>query len=59
VRYQALQDVDGSWQVIDTVTGLPAASNGRDLVKLLKRDAKELAEELESCERQGGASPLL
>ncbi|MGZ2385096.1 hypothetical protein ACVIDN_006520 [Rhizobium brockwellii] len=44
---------------MDTLTGLPAATNGKDLVQLRKRDADEIAEELNSCERRGTASPLL
>jgi hypothetical protein len=59
MRYQAQQADHGLWAVMDMSTGLPASSNGRDLVELARRDAEELAEELESCERNGEASPLL
>jgi hypothetical protein len=44
---------------MDTSTGLPASSNGRDFVELGKKDAEELAEELESCDRNGEVSPLI
>jgi hypothetical protein len=57
-RYRVEPD-GGSWTVMDTLTGLPAATNGKDLVQLRKRDADEIAEELNGCERRGTASPLL
>ena len=48
-----------SWSVIDTLSGLPAASNGRDFVGLRKSDAKDIADELNRCESEGADSPLL
>ncbi|MCH4547493.1 MULTISPECIES: hypothetical protein [Rhizobium] len=45
--------------IVDTFTDLPAASDGRDLVKLRKDDATEMAAELNRCEVEGSASPLV
>ena len=45
--------------VADSFTDLPAASNGRELVKLRKDDAKYIAAELNRCDSEGSASPLL
>jgi hypothetical protein len=57
-RYQA-QEYDGTWQIIDSVTNLPAASAGRDFVKLCKSDAVDIATELNRCEAEGTTSPLI
>jgi hypothetical protein len=57
-RYQA-QRLEETWRVIDRMTDLPAASNGRDLEELSKEDALEIAAELNRCEAAGSASPLL
>jgi hypothetical protein len=57
-RYQALE-FDGTWQVIDRMTGLPAASAGRDFVELCTEDALEIAAELNRCEAEGSPSPLI
>lgn len=58
-RYQVTGDGSAKWQVLDSITGLPAATNGRDLVQLDKRDAEDLADELNDCEGKGRPSPLL
>jgi hypothetical protein len=58
-RYEVAADVDDTWQVIDTMTHLPAASNGREFVRLGKQDAEDLADELNTCEAEGRASPLV
>ena len=58
-RYDAVEDPDGTWQVIDLMTGLPAASNGRDFIQLRKADAEELSDELNRFERAGNQSPLI
>jgi hypothetical protein len=58
-RYVATEEQSGTWQIVDTATGLPAATNGREFVQLTARDAKEIAAELNACEAQGGKSPLL
>ncbi len=39
-RYQVAVDAGDTWQVIDTITNLPAASNGRDLSGWEKRTPK-------------------
>jgi hypothetical protein len=59
VRYEATPDADGAWRVVDLLTGMPAASNGRDFVRLARRDAEDIAQELNACERDGLPSPLL
>jgi hypothetical protein len=51
--------ISETWSVIDTLSGLPAASIGRDFVALRKCDAKELAKEFNRCETEGLGSPLL
>lgn len=58
-RYVVSEDYTGGWKIIDTTTGLPAATNSRDFVQLNKVDAKELADELNECDAQGSADPLL
>jgi hypothetical protein len=58
-RYVATEEQSGTWQIVDTATGLPTATNGREFVQLTARDAKEIAAELNACEAQGGKSPLL
>jgi hypothetical protein len=56
--YQA-QEFDGTWQVIDRVTALPATSAGRDFIELSKGDAVALAKELNRCETEGFPSPQI
>lgn len=58
-RYEVREDVDETWQIVDTASGLPAATDGRDLVQLARIDADELAKELNECEDGGRESPLL
>ncbi|MDQ0318932.1 hypothetical protein QO002_001070 [Pararhizobium capsulatum DSM 1112] len=58
-RYEIQQERDGSWTVLDTLTGLPAASDGRDLTKLDQNDARDIADVLNEdalCHRD---SPLV
>jgi hypothetical protein len=57
-RYEVVSD-SRMWSVIDSLSGVPASSNGRDFVGLRKSDAKDLAEELNRCETEGFGSPLL
>ncbi|KAA0689110.1 hypothetical protein DTW90_31870 [Neorhizobium sp. P12A] len=57
-RYVATVEVAGTWQIIDTATGQAAATNGKEFVQLRKRDAKEIAEELNRCEADGIPSAL-
>lgn len=49
-RYEARREPSGRWMVVDTHTDLPAASDGRDFVSLLRRDAFDLAEALNLSE---------
>jgi hypothetical protein len=58
-RYAVGQEPEGTWRILDTMTGLPAATNGRDLVGLQEIDALEIAAELNRCEESGCPSPLL
>ncbi|WP_245306932.1 MULTISPECIES: hypothetical protein [unclassified Rhizobium] len=44
--------------IIDTLTSLPAASDGRDFVGLSKRDAEDIARELNLSVAQG-RDPLI
>jgi len=58
-RYEIRQERDGLWTVIDSLTQLPAASDGRDLTNLEKADAQDIADSLNedmSCHRK---SPLV
>lgn len=57
-RYAVSKDHAGALKIVDTTTGLPAASNGRDFVQLSKVDAKELADGLNACDAQRNADPL-
>jgi hypothetical protein len=45
--------------VTDSLSDVPASSNGRDFVGLRKYVPKALAEELDRCETEGVGSPLL
>lgn len=58
-RYVVEEHADGKWGVYDTYTGLAAASNGKDMVSLSKRDAVEFANELNAAEKAGRKSLLL
>lgn len=58
-RYHAEAEAGGTWRVTDLMTGLPAASNGRDLVRLSREDAEDIAHEPNDSERDGRPSPLL
>jgi len=60
-RYETRHDVDchGRWVVIDTLTGLPAASDGRDFVNLTQSDAADIAEALNAYLSEGKDPPLV
>ena len=49
----------GRWTVTDTLTGLPAASDGRDFIDLGKSDAADIAEALNSYLSEGKDPPLV
>lgn len=46
LRYEIRREIDGSWTVLDNITGLPAASDGRDLTGLERADAQDIADVL-------------
>jgi hypothetical protein len=60
-RYQARRDMAhrGLWQVTDTLTGLPAASDGKDFVNLSRSDARDIADALETYLNEGKEPPLV
>ncbi|MDP9812091.1 hypothetical protein J2W42_004961 [Rhizobium tibeticum] len=57
-RYEIRQEPRGGWTIVDTLTSLPAATDGRDFVGLTKRDAEDIARELNLSAAQG-RDPLL
>jgi hypothetical protein len=57
-RYAIRRDAPDRWTIVDTLTGLPAASNGRDLMGLAKPDAQDIADELNQSVDQG-RDPLI
>ncbi|OLP62147.1 hypothetical protein BJF93_01500 [Xaviernesmea oryzae] len=58
-RYEARQAEDGKWMVMDRLTRLPAATDGRDLVGLSAEDARDIADVLNRSTDERGRSPLL
>lgn len=60
-RYEARPDSQarGQWVVVDTHTGLPAASDGKDFTSLSKRDAADIAEALNTYLKEGKEPPLV
>ncbi|OLP53719.1 hypothetical protein BJF92_06145 [Rhizobium rhizosphaerae] len=58
-RYEYREQGDGDWAVIDRLTGLPAATNGRDLSGLALEDARDIADVLNRSVTDGQRSPLL
>ena len=58
-RYECRQQGDGDWMVIDRLTNLPAATNGRDLSGLSMDDARDIADVLNRSSTDGQRSPLL
>lgn len=58
-RYEIRQERDGFWTVVDTLTGLPAASDGRDLTKLDRDDARDIASALNRDIAARKDSPLV
>jgi hypothetical protein len=57
-RYAVQREPSGSWMVVDSLTLLPAATDGRDLVGLAKEDAQDIARELNSSVAEG-RDPLI
>lgn len=58
-RYSLHQETNGTWTVIDIITRLPAASDGRDLTGLDHDDARDIAEALNRDYLAGRQSPLV
>lgn len=58
-RYEVRQETNGCWTVLDVLTGLPAASDGRDLTGLGKEDARDIAYALNEDEASHRDSPLV
>ncbi len=58
-RYVVMEEQAGTWQIIDSATGLPAATDGKEFVQLAASDAKDIADELNRCDAEGIESPLL
>lgn len=58
-RYVVMEEQAGTWQIIDSATGLPAATDGKEFVQLAASDAKDIADELNRCDAEGSESPLL
>ncbi|MBW9117573.1 hypothetical protein JNB88_28530 [Rhizobium cauense] len=57
-RYEVHQEPRGGWMIVDTLTSLPAATDGRDLIGLAREDAEDIAHELNLGEAQG-RDPLI
>ncbi len=45
-RYEARRETPHRWMIVDTLTSLPAASNGRDFTGLSMQDALDITDEL-------------
>ncbi|MDW5314750.1 hypothetical protein [Rhizobium sp. PL01] len=58
-RYELHQEKNGTWTVIDVVTRLPAASDGRDLAGLDRDDARDIMQALNRDHLAGRKSPLV
>jgi hypothetical protein len=58
-RYELRQERNGTWTVIDVITRLPAASDGRDLTGLDRDDARDIMEALNRDHLAGRKSPLV
>lgn len=58
LRYEIRREASGRWTVVDSMTSLPAATDGRDLVGLSREDARDIADELNRSVAQG-RDPLI
>ncbi|MBO9196205.1 hypothetical protein J5277_19045 [Rhizobium sp. 16-449-1b] len=58
LRYEIRREPSGRWTVVDSMTALPAASDGRDLIGLSREDARDIADELNRSIAQG-RDPLI
>jgi hypothetical protein len=57
-RYQAEQEEDGSWSVIDAATGMAVLLSEEPMVLLQERFARALAEFLSLEDQMGGSLTL-
>lgn len=57
-RYEIRREGPDRWTVVDTLTSLPAATDGREFVGLAKEDARDIADELNRSVAKG-RDPLI
>jgi phage gpG-like protein len=57
-RYEIRPEATGRWTVVDMLTLLPAATDGRDFIGLAKEDARDIADELNRSFAEG-RDPLI
>lgn len=58
-RYGLRQERNGSWTIVDLITRVPAASDGRDLTGLDRDDAKDIMDVLNRDYLARRKSPLV
>ncbi len=58
-RYGLRQERNGSWTIVDLITRVPAASDGRDLTGLDREDAKDIMDVLNRDYLARRKSPLV
>ncbi|KQS95051.1 hypothetical protein ASG50_27400 [Rhizobium sp. Leaf386] len=58
-RYGLRQERNGSWTIVDLITRVPAASDGRDLAGLDREDAQDIMDVLNRDYLARRKSPLL
>lgn len=56
-RYEIRREPNGCWTVVDALTNLPAATDGKDLTGLEQDDARDIAHALNlDASRRRGSS---
>ncbi len=58
-RYSLRQEKNGTWTVLDVITRLPAASDGKDLTGLEEDDARDIMDVLNRDYLARRKSPLV
>lgn len=58
-RYAVRQERSGRWTILDVITRLPAASDGRDLTGLDEDDARDIMDVLNKDYLARRKSPLV
>ncbi|KQS89771.1 hypothetical protein ASG68_06180 [Rhizobium sp. Leaf453] len=58
-RYGLRQERNGSWTIVDLITRVPAASDGRDLAGLDREDAQDIMDVLNRDYLARRKSPLV